>query len=106
MSAAPRFETFVRDLADLREGEETALALRDLAPGRRKYLARHVVAAVTRGRADGSEPLRVRSVVGNVVPGDWHVRVVRPLPQALPGEPYSDVTEALGRALEDARARS
>lgn len=106
MSADPRFETFVRDLADLRVGEETGLALRDLAPGRRKYLARHVVGIVTRERSDGSQPLRVRSTVGNVVPGEWYVRVLRPLPQRLPGEPYGDAYEALRRAVEDARAPS
>lgn len=106
MSAEARFETFVREAGDLRPGEETALALRDLAPGRRKYLARHVVGVVTREPAAGSQPLLVRSVVGNVVPGEWHVRVIRPLPQRLPGRPYGDVYEALRRALEDARATS
>ncbi len=99
----PRFETFVREVSDLRVGEEIGLALRDLAPGRRKYLARHVVGVVTRERSEGTEPLRVRSTVGNVVPGEWHVRVVRPLPQRLPGEPYSDAYEALKRAAEEAR---
>ncbi len=99
----PRFETFVRDLADLRVGEEMGLALRDLAPGRRKYLARHVVGVVTREPSDGSVPLRVRSTVGNVVPGDWYVRVLRALPQRLPGEPYGDAFEGLRRAAEDAR---
>lgn len=105
MSAAARFETFVRDLSDLREGEETGLVLRDLAPGRRKYLARNVVGVVTSDPVPGSEPLRVRSAVGNVLPGERYVRVLRPLPQRLPGRPYGDVHEALHRALEDARAR-
>lgn len=100
--SGPLAETFVRDVADLRPGEEIGLALRDLRPGRGKYLARHVVAVVTREPAPGAEPLRVRSSVGNVIPGAWYVRVVRPLPQRLPGQPYTDAYEALRRAALDA----
>lgn len=102
----PRFETFVRDPADLRIGEEIPLVLRDLAPGRRKYLARHAVAIVSRQPSEDSVPLRVRSMVGNVVPGEWHVRIVRALPQRLPGVPYTDAFDALRRAFEDARVRT
>ena len=42
------WETFVRRPGDLKEGVESALVLRDLTPGRRKYQFRNVVAVVSR----------------------------------------------------------
>lgn len=99
------FETFVRDLADLREGEEVALVLRDLRPGRKKYLARHVVAVVSKAPAPEAVPLRARSMVGNVFRGERYVRIVRALPQRLPGTPYTDAFEALREAFEQSVSR-
>ena len=97
------YETFVRDLADLREGRRTPLVLRDLAPGRRKYFAQHVVAVVSREAApDGrSRPLIVRSAVGNRFPGEWHVTIVEALPSRTPGAPYQDASAALHAAWGD-----
>ena len=106
MSAA--YETFVHDLDDLRVGQETPLVLRDLAPGRRKYFARHVVAVVTDSPDAGRAPLllRVRSAVGNVFPGEWHVRVVRELPARIPGVPYGNAFDALRAAGEATVAKA
>src|SRR5581483_4858107 len=96
------YETFVRDLADLRVGEETPLVLRDLSPGRRKYFARNVIGVVSAategpdvaaaGAADVDGewlPLVVRSAVGHRFPGTWRVRIVKALPPAVPGAPYT-----------------
>lgn len=98
-----RFQTFVRDIADLREGQPTILVLRDLTPGRRKYFARNVVAIVARDFSDedGFNPLIVRSMVGNEFPGPWWVKVLEPLPQRVPGEPYGNAFEAMEKAWAD-----
>lgn len=92
------YQTFVRDAADLKEDQETILVLRSLAPGRRKYFARNVVGVVVRTPSGDSHPLVVRSIVGNRLPGDRYVRIVRSLPQRVPGTPYKSAFEALQQA--------
>lgn len=110
--STPAFETFVGASGELEPGVDIALALRDLRPGRVKYLVRNVIARVARGTVppDGYESLRVRSSVGNIVPGPWWIRVVGALPARLPGCPYSSVRDALETVLHrgatpDATAR-
>ncbi len=99
-AVAVAYETFVPDPSELREGEELVLVLRDLTPGRRKYLATHARAVLSRTPyADGrSRPLTVRSMVGNVVPGPWHVTILEVLPARIPGEPYTNAFAALREA--------
>jgi hypothetical protein len=109
---AEGYETFVRDLADLHEGREVPLVLRDLRPGRHKYFARNVVGVVTAAGGDtgvGSDaadgagdwaPLVVRSAAGHRFPGAWRVRIVRVLPTTAPGAPYKDAYAALRAAWE------
>lgn len=97
---ADAYETFVRALSDLHEGRRAILVLRDLTPGRRRYFAQHVLATVARAAASGGEwrPLRVRSMVGNVFPGPWYVRVIRVLPSRIPGAPYMNAYDAMDKA--------
>jgi len=100
---AEGYETFVRDLADLQVGRETLLVLRDLSPGRRKYFAQNVIGIVTTATdetdpPDESRPLTVRSAVGHRFPGAWRVRIVKVLPSAAPGAPYTDAYVALRAA--------
>ncbi len=76
------------------------LALRDLTPGKKKYQMRHVVAVVSR-KADelaSMDRLRIRTVVGVLLPDTWGVRIIRDLPVELPGRPYHDFYEALAKA--------
>jgi hypothetical protein len=75
---------------------DLVLVLRDLRPGRRKYLAQNVRARVTRAALppEGYVPLRVRSAVGNELPGPWWVQVIEVLPSRLAGAPYADVPVA------------
>lgn len=95
---ADAFETFVGDPSDLGDGDEIVLTLRDLTPGRHKYFAQHVRAVVTRKpESSESRPLRVRSTVGNLFPGDWYVTIIERLPQRVPGTPYENAFEALRR---------
>jgi hypothetical protein len=91
------YETFVRDPREMHPDRDLALVLRELAPGRRKYLAQNVIARVVCAdtRPPGFAPLRMRTAVGNVVPGPWWVRVQTVLPARLPGAPYTSVFDAL-----------
>ncbi len=97
---AEAYETFVRDLSDLREGRQAILVLRDLTSGRRKYFAQHVLAMVSREPGSGADwrPLTVRSMVGNVFPGQWYVRVIQVLPSRVPGAPYTNIYDAMHNA--------
>lgn len=94
------WETFVRRPGDLKEGVEMPMVLRDLNPGRKKYRMRHVVAVASRDpeAAPSTDLLRVRTVVGVLLPETWSVRIVRELPIELPGRPYHDFYEALANA--------
>jgi hypothetical protein len=100
VSGSVGFETFVRDPHALREGEEQPLVLRDLSPGRRKYLARHAVGVISRNPAPGAVPLRMRSMVGNLVPGPHYVAIRRALPSRIPGLPYENAFDAIAAAWE------
>ena len=94
------WETFLRRPGDLTEGVETPMVLRDLTPGKKKYRLRHVVAILSRhpGRTTSMDELRVRTVVGVLLPETWGVRILRELPTELPGRPYHDFYQALRMA--------
>lgn len=97
---ADAYETFVRALTDLREGRRTILVLRDLTPGRRKYFAQNALAVVARAPGADADwrPLVVRSMVGNVFPGQWYVKVIQILPSRIPGTPYTNAYDAMDTA--------
>ena len=94
------WETFVRRPGDLKEGVESALSLRDLTPGRRKYQFRNVVAVVSRRPEDlrSMDTLQVRTVVGVLLPELFGVRIIRDLPIEISGNPYRDFFKALDAA--------
>lgn len=97
------WETFLRQPEDvdlLQDGAEVPLVIRDLTPGRRKYQMKHVVAALSRdSRAMAHlDELRVRTVVGVLLPEVWGMRIVRELPVELPGTPYRHFFESLRSA--------
>jgi hypothetical protein len=97
------WETFVRRPGDLQEGVEIPMVLRDLSPGRKKYQMRHVIAVLSRNPqgTPAMDLLRVRTVVGVLLPETWGVRIVRDLPTELPGRPYHDFYEALQNAAKN-----
>jgi len=94
------WETFLRRPHDLKEGVEIPLVLRDLAPGKKKYQMRHVVAVMSRKPEEGMDVLRVRTVVGVLLPEIWGVKIVRELPIEMPGRPYKDFYESLMAAIK------
>ncbi len=97
------WETFVRRPGDLREGVELPLVLRDLSPGRRKYRMRHVLALLSRGAAElpDMDELRVRTVVGVLLKERWGVKIIKDLPDEIPGKPYGDFYAALKSAAQE-----
>jgi hypothetical protein len=94
------WETFVRRPGDLKLGVESPMVLRDLSPGPKKYQMRHVIAVISLRTPEmlGIDQLRVRTVVGVLLPETYAIQIVRDLPIELPGKPYHDFYEALKRA--------
>jgi hypothetical protein len=94
------WETFLRRPSDLKEGVETAMVLRDVRPGKKKYQMCHVIAIVSRKPEDmvAMDLLRVRTVVGILLGETWGIRILKDLPTELPGIPYHDFFEALRKA--------
>jgi hypothetical protein len=98
------YEAFVKEYADLTDGAELILTIRDLTPGRRKYNARIVRAIVRREAAAGaSDVLWVRSMVGRKLPEPWALAVLEELGPDAPGHPYDDVFEATARMRAPAK---
>ena len=110
-STRQSWETFLRQPEDLKllaGGGEVALVIRDLTPGRRKYEMRHVVAVLSRDPKNMAalDELRVRTVVGILLPDRWSMRIVCELPVEIPGTPYKDFFESLRAAAAAVWRRS
>jgi len=89
----------VKHLRDLQEGKTAVLTIRDLTPGKHKYLAR--VARVQVSRTPEAlakwDKLWAHSVVGYKDPQPWGVKVVEELGLTVPGKPYDDIYQALAK---------
>lgn len=72
-----RYDVFVNSLADLPEGQEVRLAVRDLAPGPHKYGYRNVVALVSADAAQYEAKLQVRFGRGQAHAAPYSVKVLR-----------------------------
>jgi hypothetical protein len=86
------FMTFVKDLSELTEGKEIVLAIRDLAPGPRKYDCRIVRAVVASapGKLPAGDVLRIRSWTGILHPEPWAIEIITELDETLPGRPHAE----------------
>ena len=86
------FMTFVRDLSELVENKEISLAIRDLAPGPRKYdckIVKAILASSPDKLPDG-DVLQVWSWTGVRHPEPWAIKVVAELGETLPGRPHDE----------------
>jgi len=92
------YESFVRDRAHVLSGREVVLALRELAPGRKKYRGVNVRAVVSQPPRPGEPILWLRSVVGVKDPRPCSLRIVSELPDAFEAPPYSDLFETMEKA--------
>ena len=89
----------VKHLRDLEEGRTVVLTIRDLSPGKHKYLAR--VARVQVSRTPEAlaqwDTLWAHSAVGFKDPEPWGMKIIEELGVTVPGKPYSDIYEALAK---------
>ena len=89
----------VKHLKDLQEGQKAVLTIRDLTPGKHKYLAR--VARVEVSRSPEAlakwDKLLAHSVVGYKDPQPWGMKVVEELGITVKAKPYSDIYQALAK---------
>lgn len=91
------YEAFVRDMDHVLSGREVVLTLRDLRAGRKKYRGLNVRAVVSRPPRPEESILWLRSVVGVRHPAPCSVSIVEELADTFPGEPYSDLFDAMKR---------
>ena len=87
--------TFVHSIADLPDGKTIKLVIKDLTPGPRKYDARYVQARLSKEPLEGDDVLWVRSRVGYLYPKSWSIKIIKELPEYVPGHPYMDIYEAV-----------
>lgn len=89
--------TFVRDMDDLTQNKEITIAIRDLAPGPRKYDCKIVNAVLNESNeklADG-DILRIRSWTGVLHPEPWTIKIIRELDETLPGRPHDETLKSI-----------
>ena len=89
----------MKHLRDLEEGKTIVATLRDLTPGKKKYLAR--VARIQVSRSPEAlakwDTLWAFSVVGRKDPKPWGMKVVEELGATVPGKPYDFIFESLAK---------
>jgi len=85
------YVTRVRNLSDLKDGQEVELFIQDLTTGPQKYNGEIVKAVVSRSpdKLPGSDVLWVRSVLGRPYDKPWAIKVTQRLGLAIPGRPYA-----------------
>jgi len=86
------YETFVRSIDELAEGQEVQLTIRDLTPGPRKYRCRVVKAIVYNSpdKLPDGDTLRVRSWTGVMYPQPRMMRIVKEVGDIVPGIPHGE----------------
>ena len=89
----------LKHLKDLQEGATAVLTIRDLSPGKHKYLARVARVEVSRSpeALKSWDTLWAHSIVGFKDPQPWGMKVVEELGLTVPGKPYDDIYPALAK---------
>ena len=85
------YVTRVRNLDDLKDGQEIQLFIQDLTPGPRKYNGEIVKAIVysSPDKASGMDILWLRSALGRAYDEPWGIKITQRLGLAIPGRPYA-----------------
>lgn len=73
------YDTFVRSLAELPQGQEVELYVRDLAPGRHKYQVRRVKGVVSNKAVPQGDTLWLRFHTGHRHPQPWAIKITAKL---------------------------
>lgn len=90
------YQTFVRQFKDLKEGKRE-LFIKDLSPGPRKYDTKHVLAKISKDpkKLADADILRIRSEAGTLDNQVWGIKILKELPESVPGHPWDDIFEAM-----------
>jgi hypothetical protein len=93
------YQTFVRQFKDLKEGRQE-LFIKDLTPGPQKYDTKHVLAEVSRTpeKMTDGDLLRIRSESGILLAQVWGIKILKELPESVPGQPWEDVFKVIGKS--------
>ena len=72
------YDTYVDTLEEISQGQEIELFVRDLAPGPRKYAAKHVRAVVSSSgeQLPDGELLWLRFMTGVKHPEPWRIKII------------------------------
>ncbi|MBI4287944.1 MAG: phenylphosphate carboxylase subunit gamma [Chloroflexi bacterium] len=73
------YDTFVKSLDELPQGKDVDLYLRDLSPGRYKYIVRHVRGVVSGRATPGGDTLWLRFHTGYRHPQPWSIKITEEL---------------------------
>ena len=87
------YMTFIEEPGKIKGPHELSLTIRELEPGRRKYLGRNVIATVSPAMIPGADLLRVRHTNGLLLPQPWYIKVTKELGDYLPARPYSGIVD-------------
>lgn len=93
------YQTFVRQFKDLKEGRQE-LFIKDLTSGPQKYDTKHVLAEISSDpeKMTDGDILRIRSESGILLPQVWGIKILKELPESVPGQPWEDVFKAMGKS--------
>ena len=87
------YVTKVKNLAELKDGDEVGLFIQDLTPGPRKYNGERVKAIIAHSPdklpGGNGDVLYFQSVLGRTYDKPWVMRITKKLELATPGRPYS-----------------
>jgi len=72
-----KYDVYVESLADLPEGKEVKLSIRDLTPGIHKYCYKHVMALVSNNLETYPEKLQVRFGRGQIHNQPYSLQIVK-----------------------------
>ena len=72
-----RYDVFINSLADLPEGKEVQLAIRDLSPGIHKYCYQDVLAMVSPDPEKYDEKMQVRYGRGQAHPQSYSIKILQ-----------------------------
>ena len=73
------YDTFVKSLEELPQGKEIELFVRELAPGRNKYLVRKVKGVVSSASVPQGRTLWLRFHTGYRHPQPWNIKITAEL---------------------------
>lgn len=93
MEKKKQYMAWLEDPDLIKGPQEMTLTIRDIEPGRYKYTARNVIALISPIAIPDSDILRVRYVNGRLVSQPWSIKILKELPEFLPGNPYAGVVD-------------